>query len=90
MHVGLFSLVGISLVLAFLASRFIANQWLQNFLYRTHISLWIFDNPDDYMQAIDDSTQQLLISKSAKSLETWITAASAKDQLPGLITSFLV
>ena len=40
----------------------------------------IIYNPDDYMQAIDDSTQHLLVSKPSKSLETWITAASAKDQ----------
>ncbi len=40
----------------------------------------IIYNPDDYMQAIDDSTQYLLVSKPSKSLETWITAASAKDQ----------
>ena len=36
------ALVGISLVIAFLASWFIANQWLQNFPYRTNISVWIF------------------------------------------------
>lgn len=40
----------------------------------------IFYNPEDYMQAIDDGTQHLLVSKPSKSLETWITAASAKDQ----------
>lgn len=40
----------------------------------------IIYNPDDYLQAIDDSTQLLLVSKPSKSLETWITAASAKDQ----------
>jgi len=36
------ALVGISLVIAFLTSWFIANQWLQNFPYRTNISVWIF------------------------------------------------
>jgi hypothetical protein len=40
----------------------------------------IIYNPDNFLQTIDDSTQQLLVSKPSKSLETWITAASAKDQ----------
>lgn len=36
-------------------------------------------NPQDFEKEIDDSTQYLLISKPAKSLETWITAASRKE-----------
>ncbi len=36
-------------------------------------------NPADFEKEIDDSTQYLLISKPAKSLETWITAASQKE-----------
>jgi len=40
----------------------------------------IMYNPDDYLQEIDDSTQHLLISKPALSLETTITAASQKEE----------
>lgn len=39
----------------------------------------IIYNPNDYVQAIDDSTQHLLVSKPSKSLATWITAASQKE-----------
>lgn len=37
-------------------------------------------NPSDFEQEIDDSTQHLVISKPTKSLDTWITAASQKEE----------
>ncbi|MFC2115958.1 DUF4861 family protein [Bacteroidota bacterium] len=39
----------------------------------------IIYDPGNFETALDDSTQHLLISKPAKSLETWITAASGKE-----------
>ena len=35
-------LIVISIVIAFAISYFTANQWLQNFAYRTNINFWIF------------------------------------------------
>jgi len=35
--------------------------------------------PGDYVKAIDDSTQHLLVSKPVRTLATWITAASEKE-----------
>ncbi len=35
-------LVAISVVIAFIISYFTAEQWLQNFAYRTNVNVWIF------------------------------------------------
>lgn len=37
-------------------------------------------NPEDFEKVIDDSTQYLLISKPCTQLETWITAASEREE----------